>query len=135
MPADTIVTMPDIPVMYVAGETGRPISEQAPKAFAALEAKLASLKGRRFYGVVVDDAYRACVALAAGEDVGSLPHPRWAIPGGRYARRRIADWEDNLHLIAPGFAALRARPDADPARPCIEFYRSRRELLLLAPVR
>ncbi len=109
MPADTIVTVPDIPVMYAAGDSGEPIAEQAPKAFATLEAGLASLKGKRFYGVVVDGTYRACVALGAGDEGGSLPHPRWTIPGGRYARRCIPDWEDHRQLIAPGFAALRAR--------------------------
>jgi len=83
----------------------------------------------------VGDEYRACVAIDAHDDPGSLPHPCWIIPGGKYARRRIADWEQNLHRIKPTFEALRARHDCDPARPWIEFYRSRRELLLMVPVR
>lgn len=47
MTADTIITAEEIPVMYVAGQRGRPIAEQAPKAFEKLEAKLPSLKGRK----------------------------------------------------------------------------------------
>jgi hypothetical protein len=49
---DTVVMFPETAVMFVAGEAGRPIAEQAPKAFGALEARLPSLKGRRFFGVV-----------------------------------------------------------------------------------
>ncbi len=45
MPGDTIGTMPNVPVICVAGEASKPIAEQAPKAFAALEAKLAWLEG------------------------------------------------------------------------------------------
>ena len=47
MEADTIVMLPDIPVMYVAGQKGRPIAEQAPSAFQQLEACLPSLKQDR----------------------------------------------------------------------------------------
>ena len=82
MEADTIVMLPDIPVMYVAGQKGRPIAEQAPSAFQQLEARLPSLKQRRFYGVGLGDEYRACVAIAPDDDPAAQPHPRWTIPGG-----------------------------------------------------
>ena len=134
MPNDTIVDLPSIPVMFVAGERGKPIPEQAPEAFRKLEAKLPSLKHRKFYGVALGDEYRACVAIESGEEASLLPHPTWAIPGGKYVRRRIADWEKNLHLIGPTFAELRVGYDLDPSRPFIEHYRSQRELLLLLPV-
>jgi hypothetical protein len=135
MPSLTIVTTQGIAVMYVAGERGTPIAEQAPGAFQRLEEKLTSLKGRKFYGVVVDGEYRACVAIAPGDEPGSLPHPTWTLPGGKYARAKIADWETHRQRIGPAMEALRRRPDFDPTRPCIEYYRSQRELLLLAPVR
>jgi hypothetical protein len=135
MPSHTIVTMQSIPVMYVAGERGRPVPEQAPRAYERLEAKLPSLRGRRFYGALVEGEYRACVAIAAEDDPAALPHPTWTLPGGRYAREKIADWEAHRDRIGPAMEALRRRPDFDPTRPCIEYYRSQRELLLLAPVR
>jgi hypothetical protein len=135
MSRDSIVTIPDIAVMYVAGEAGRPIAQQAQAAFPALEAKLPTLKNRKFYGVGVGDEYRACVAIDGRDDPAALPHPRWTIPGGRYARRRIADWEHNTAQIGPAFEPLRQRPDFDPSRPWIEFYRSRRELFVMVPVR
>jgi hypothetical protein len=134
MPPDTIVTARDIAVMYVAGETGKPIAEQAPKAFKELEAKLSSLKGRKFYGVVLGDEYRACVAIDPNDDPLSLPHPTWTLPGGRYIRRTIPNWGDKLHLIGPTFETLCQRSDFDPSRPCIEYYRSQKELLVMVPV-
>jgi hypothetical protein len=121
--------------MYVDGEAGKPIADQAPRAFGALEAKLESPKGRKFYGVVIGDLYRACVAVEPGDEQQLLPHPTWTLPGGRFARQRIADWEQRRDMIGPTFAALRARADSDPNRPGIEFYRSQQELQVLVPVR
>jgi len=134
MTTDTIVTVRDTAVMYVAGDAGKPIAEQAPNAFKALEGKLSSLKGRKFYGVVLGDEYRACVAVGPNDDLLSLPHPTWTLPGGRYVRRRITHWEEHLHLIGPTCENLRRRPDFDPSRPCIEYYRSQKELLIMVPV-
>jgi hypothetical protein len=135
MSADTVITFPDTAVMFVAGEAGQPIPEQAPKAFAALEARLPSLKRRRFFGVVQGDHYRACVALEPGDDPRNLPLPAWRLPGGKYVRRRIVNWEQHLDLIGPTFEALYKRTDVDGSRPGIEFYRSQRELLVMVPVR
>ena len=135
MATGTIVTAEDVPVMYVAGQRGRPIAEQAPDAFKRLEANLPSLKSRKFYGVVVGDEYRACVAIDPNADASSLPHPTWTIPGGRYVRRKIENWEENLQLIGASFEELRRRPDFDPTRSCVEYYRSQKELVLLVPVR
>lgn len=135
MAGDTVVTMDDIPVMYVDGEKGRPIAEQAPAAFEKLEAELPSLKGRKFYGVQSDGLYRACVALNETDDPSVLPHPAWVIPGGRYARRKIRDWEQHIDQIVQAFNDLHRDNEVDPARPNIEYYRSQRELFCLVPIK
>jgi hypothetical protein len=83
---DSVITLSDITVMYVSGERGKPCHEQAPDSFSRLEARLSSLKGRKFYGAVIGDEYRACAALQPTDDVASLPHP-WTLPGGKYVRR------------------------------------------------
>jgi len=134
MASDTIVVIEQIPVMYVAGKQGEHIADQAPVAFAQLEAKLTSLKGRKFYGVIIGDEYRACVGIGLNTLASSLPYPTWTIPGGRYLRCKIPDWEENLHLISQTFDELCQRPDYDSSRPCIEYYRSQKELLLMVPV-
>lgn len=130
---EAIVQQRAIPVIYVAGETGRPHAEEAPKAFNRLEAQLPTLKGRHFYGTVVGDEYRACVEEQPGDEV--LDIARWTLPGGRYRCVRIADWEAHRDQIGPTAADLVSRPDYDPTRPVIEFYRSQRELKMLAPIR
>jgi hypothetical protein len=66
---DRIVEFGGFEVVYVSGERGQPIPEQAPAAFDALEAMLPTLRKKRFYGVVTDGTYRACVAV----DEGTLP--------------------------------------------------------------
>jgi hypothetical protein len=134
MADDSVVTMPDVAVMYVDGLEEKPIGEQAPAAFAELEGKLPSLKRRKFYAVVLGGRYRACVAVEASDDGHALPHPTWMLPGGKFVRRRIADWEQHRDMIGPAFAALRSRADSDLSRPGIEFYRSQRELFVLVPV-
>lgn len=134
MTDDTIVTLPDTPVMFVAGQAGKSIAEQAPRAFEALEAKLPSLKGRKFYGAALGDEYRACVGIHPSDDPRSLPHPTWILPSGKYVRRRILDWGQHLDVIGPTMQALLGRPDVDTSRPCLEFYRSQKELLVMVPI-
>ena len=129
---DPIVQFGGFEVVYVSGKRGQPIPEQAPAAFDSLEARLPTLKKKRFYGVVIDGAYRACVAV--DEDTRTLDLPRWVIPSGRYAVGKIANWERHRNSIGPTVAALRGRSDFDATRPVIEFYRSQAELRLLAPV-
>jgi hypothetical protein len=131
--ADAIIELGPIEVIYVSGEKGLPISQQAPIAFNAPEALLHTLKKKRFYGAVIDGEYRACVAI---DDVTrALDLPRWVLPSDRYVVRKIADWERHRDEIGPTVGTLRNRPNFDRTRPIIEFYRSQAELRVLAPVR
>ena len=45
---DQIVEFGGFEVVYVSGERGQPIPEQAPAAFDALEARLPTLRKKRF---------------------------------------------------------------------------------------
>jgi len=134
MTSDTVVVIQDIPVMFVAGDRANPISDQAPTAFAELEAKLETLKGRHFYGVIVEGEYRACVGMRSQDDHQNLPTRTWIIPGGKFARRKLANWERHRDQIGPTMMKLRGRSDFDRSRHCIEYYRSQRELLLMVPI-
>ena len=89
MQIDTIVDSPPSPVMYVAGDRSRPIGEQAPAAVDELETSLSSLRARKFYGVVVDGEYRACVRVRSDEDINNLKYPSFTISGGVMF---TADW-------------------------------------------
>jgi hypothetical protein len=131
---DRVVDFPDTAVSYVASDAERPIHEQAPAAFRALEATLTTLRGRRFYAALVGPEYRACVALRPEDQHTHKSLQRWTIPGGRYARRMIADYHTNIPAIGDAFAEMRRRPDYDPSRPCVEYYRSQDEVYVMVPV-
>lgn len=130
-----LVTLEDIPVMFVEAEGG---VEGASGAFAKLESKFASLKGRRFYATsqVVDGAlnYRACAAIQPGDDPASLGLESWVIPGGRYRQQKLENWTQHTDQIGAIFDELYRTEKVDYSRPSIEFYRSQKELVILVPV-
>ena len=132
---DPIIEFPATSVGYVAGDPERPIHEQAPVAFRTLEASLPTLRGRRFYAVLVGPEYRACVALPTENGSADPMLSRWVIPGGRYARRKIRDYHTLVPAIGKHFAEMRCRADYDPSRPCLEAYRSQHDMYVMVPVR
>ena len=135
MPTDTIVESNEIQVAYVAGDRARPVAEQAPKAVDELELAIPTLVGSKFYGIVVEGEYRACVRIDGSSDndfIDSLP--KFTIPGGRYVHRRLVDWDHNVELLVRTVEELIARDDHDPSRFVIEHYRSHTEVVIRVPV-
>jgi hypothetical protein len=126
-----LVTLDPVTVMFVVAPSG---PQGAGEAFDNLEARLPSLKGRKFYGTLLNGEYRACVALEAQDAPATMGLQTWTIPGGAYARRRLDRWSERLPEIGQIFGALAAEYPRDPARPNIEFYRSQKELLLFMAV-
>ncbi len=130
------VTIEDIPVMYVIAEGG---AAGAKQAFDRLEARLPTLRGRRFYGAYYPRAneYRACVALQPGDNPVAVGLDTWVIPGGSYVREKMKDWTARVADIGKAFVSMTDREGArvDCGRPSIEFYRSQAELILLLPVK
>mgnify|MGYP001608607012 FL=1 len=129
------VTIEDIPVMFVS-EQGE-ASRSAPRAFARLESALASLQGRKFYGVFDVGAieYRACVALREGDDPEAVGCTRGVIPGGTYLRaRQRGEPQDTTPRISETFAAMAVTGSPDRSRRAIQFYRRRDQVDLLFPV-
>jgi hypothetical protein len=121
--------------MYVAGDPTKPVPEQSKQAFAALEAGLISSKGRRFFGVLAGNGYRACSSTIDTDDSSNLPHPTWMIPGGKYVRVRIPDWKEHTDEIGAAFDELYSLPNVDPTRPAVEYYRSQHDLFIMVPIR
>ena len=128
------VNFPDTLVMYVDGDESKPIPEQAKETFEVLEAKFTSFKGRKFFGVVIGNKYRACSSITEHDKNFILPHPTWTIPGGKYARIKIDNWNTNTDLISPTFEKLYSLENVDYTRPGIEYYRSQTELYVMVPV-
>jgi hypothetical protein len=129
-----VVLRQAIPVMYVESTTGL---AGAAEAFRQLEARLSGLKQRRFYGTFQppDGPYRACVAIASGDDPRAMGLAEWTIPGGEYGRGKLENWEDHIPEIGRTFERMARECERDPSRPSVEFYRSQKELVLLCPVK
>jgi hypothetical protein len=94
------------------------------------------LRGRKYYGAFDDKGeYRICVQLRDSDDPQALGLEVGNLPGGRYARERLTGEPPGIYeLIGPTFERLSERPDRDPSRPGIEFYRRRDVIDLLLPV-
>lgn len=94
------------------------------------------LRGRKYYGAFDNDGeYRVCVQLREDDDPQALGLEVGTLPGGRYARERLTGEPPEVYeLIGPTFHRLSNRPDRDPSRPGIEFYRRRDTIDLLLPV-
>ena len=111
--------------------------EAITRAWAELEAAVGSLRGRKFYGVF-DPAtreYWVCVQRREDDDPESLGLEDGTLSGGRYARQRLeGDPPGVYRLIQPTFDQLAERPDIDPSRPSIEFYRRHDVIDLLLPI-
>ena len=111
--------------------------EAITRTWAEVENAVGSLRGRKFYGVIDPgtNEYRVCVQWQEGDDAEALGLEDGAIPGGRYARKRLQGEPPAVYgSIQPSFERLAQRPDRDPSRPEIEFYRRHDLIDLLLPV-
>lgn len=107
--------------------------------FDRLENELQSLKGRKFYGLVKprgdQNDYYACVAIEEGDEPEKSGLERLVLSKGKYDREKITDWENKLDLIPKYFDKMVGRNIVDESRFSIEYYRSRKELFLMLPVK
>lgn len=127
------VTLEDISTMYVVSPNG---PQGAPEAFKKLEDAINwELKGRKFYGTELNGEYRANLAVIEGDDPEKLGFQTWTIPGGKYYKDKITDWEKHISKIAPRCEEIIKKVNYDDSRPIIEFYRSQKELYLFIPIK
>jgi hypothetical protein len=134
------VQIPEIQVMRVRANMK---GKGPPEAFALLESRLPTLKGRMFYGTFrmtpEGGEYWACVARIEEDDPKSIQLETGTIPGGWYARKKVQKWEKVVQegkLPAIFEELIRSNADnIDESRPSVEFYRSRDELLAMMPVK
>jgi hypothetical protein len=111
--------------------------ESITRTWAEVETAVGSLRGRKFYGVFdpATKEYRVCVQMQDGDEASALGLEEGAIAGGRYVRERLEGQPPAVYsLIKPTMERLAGRPDRDPSRPEIEFYRRHDVIDLLVPV-
>ena len=127
-----VVERAETPVMFkrVADEVGA-----ITRGMREVE-EAVGLRGRKYYGAFDDSGeYRVCVQLRDDDDPQAIGLEVGSLPGGRYALQRLTGEPPEVYdLIGPTFQRLSERPDRDPLRPGIEFYRRRNIIDLLLPV-
>jgi hypothetical protein len=103
-----------------------------------LESKLASLKGRKFYGLTrFEEGHLVYYAGLQPVDEGeseALGFPTMTLKGGKYARVKLMDWNNHADEIGPIFDELMETYKKDPNGPTVEFYCSHTELHLMIPL-
>ena len=128
-------TIKDIEVIFVESPNGPAGSGEA---FNKLESSLVTLKGRKFYATFQysTGVYRACVAVEHPDEHKKLGFPKWNIPGGSYAQRKLRNWTEHADEIPSVFSEMSQEYQGriDSSRPSIEFYKSQKELVLLLPI-
>jgi len=96
------------------------------------------LRGRKFYGAFdpVSATYSVCAVLRPEDDPSEFGAERGALPGGRYACVRLQGEPPPAVYaeIGPTAARLAERPDSDPTRPTLEYYRRRDVIDVLVPI-
>jgi hypothetical protein len=106
------------------------------RAWAAFETAV-GLRGRKFYGAFdpVTSRYSVCAVLRPGDNPAAIGAERGTLPGGRYACVRLHGEPPGVYeQIGPTAERLAQRPDADPARPTLEYYRRHDVIDVLVPV-
>ncbi|OFY90116.1 MAG: hypothetical protein A3K10_12920 [Bacteroidetes bacterium RIFCSPLOWO2_12_FULL_31_6] len=134
----TIITQPDIKVACVKSTSGISGSKEA---FDKLESRMSSLKGRKMYGVFYPSKkeYLACVQLD-DKNSDSMGFEITLIPGGKYVQEKLKDWSNRIPEIGLTFNKLAKNAVdnglvIDEEGPCIEFYRSVKELVISLPIK
>lgn len=130
----SVVEREDVRVMFRRSSDEQ---EAITRTWAEVESAIGALRGRKFYGVFDPETkeYWVCVQRRPEDDADALGLEDGTIAGGRYARERLEGEPPEVYrLIQPTMERLAARPDRDPSRPEVEFYRRHDVIELLVPV-
>ena len=102
------------------------------------ESHFPSLRGRTMLAVVYPEQaiYRLATAMRPEDDPDSRRLRMGVVPGGPYLQLSLTGDGPGVHRdIGPAFEQMRGLGEYDTARPCLEVYRSPREVDCLLPVR
>jgi hypothetical protein len=92
-------------------------------------------KKRDCYGIVISEKnvmqYRAAYTESNSGEGIALRIPTIVIPRGNYYSIRMEDWSKKLLQIGPTFDQLLQSGKVDLKSPCIEYYKTERELICM----
>jgi hypothetical protein len=126
------IATPILVITEIAEDFGKGIDE----AFVRLAEKL-EYKGekRECYGIVAKEEdgmnyYAAYTELYPGE-ASEKSLPSFTIASGDYQSIRLDEWNKNILHIGPTFDQILKSGKVDTSAPCIEFYKTERELICM----
>lgn len=131
----TIVEIPDLRLAACRADA---FPSGIKDAWDRLEARMTSLKGRRFYGVTTCEGnelvYYAAVHVDSDDEAAALGLPVLHVKGGKCARVKLMDWPSHVDEIGAIFDELMRNFPMATNAPTLEYYRSQSELHLLVPL-
>ncbi len=101
------------------------------------ESRFSTLRGRRLVAVVLPERqiYRLATPMRDEDDPDAVGLSMRVLPGGPYLELTLTGDARTVHRdIGPAFEELRGLGRYDPARPCVEVYRSPCEVGCRLPV-
>jgi predicted transcriptional regulator YdeE len=129
-----LITMTDVNTLCVPAKN---YPEGITEAFQTLERLHPTICERPFYGISFKEAdsqqiiYKAAVAEAYEGEALDYGCEQFKIPAATYLSVTIKDFMNDLEAIPRAFERLLKSPGIDPEFPCIEWYKSDRELVCL----
>lgn len=123
----------DVKVFYVEAKQ---FPDGISEAFHTLEDLHPSVCERPFYGISNEDRNRNIVYWAAVEESYKGEGARYGcktfvISSGTYLTETIVDFMNNIHSIPKAFNTLLSDPRRDRKFPCVEWYKSDKEMMCM----
>ena len=127
----------DVNVMCLQAKS---FPEGIKEAFDKLYALLPDAKDRTFYGIshgAPDDSiiYKAAVKISGKGEADKYGCEHFVIVRGEYATETIMDWHQHIPSIGATFMRLLSDPRMDRNFPCVEWYKSDKELMCMVKIK
>ena len=115
--------------------TAKSFPDGVQEAFITLE-KMLSKEGRTFYGISHGSKdggiiYKAAVSENFDGEAEKYGFETFIIKKGEYITETIIDWRKKMETFGATFQKLLAHPQFDKINPCIEWYKSDREVVCM----
>lgn len=109
-------------------------------AFITLEKILPDISGRIFYGISYlnehgDIIYKAAVAESFDGEAEKHGCEQFIITKGEYMTETILNWREEIESIGAAFETLLTTPQLDCNFPCVEWYKSDKEVLCMVRIK
>lgn len=127
-----------LPALQVMGIKVNRFPEDVQSTFDSLEKKVLRRTQRKMFGAlnVSNEVpeYKACIEQGGLDNPLFLGLESYVLPGGKYISGKLINWSLNKDLIREMFGEMGHKYLLDASRPQLEYYKSKRELILMLPI-